>query len=64
MIEKIHINIIREHQVWNAFLAILEEEEKKIYAQLTAMKEADQLVRLNAELVLLNRLKSTRNKLI
>jgi hypothetical protein len=53
--------LIRDHIVWQAFLALIEFEKKKCVDKLEGKLSQEDLVRLNAEYSLLNRLSRARD---
>lgn len=52
--------IVLSIQCWNAFIALMEYEEKKIYDRLSTIRNSEDLIRMNAQLCLLRTLKQTK----
>ncbi len=53
--------IIKDKFTWDAFLAILAYEEGKIVAKLKGPKQAEELIRINAEYNLIQHMKNLRD---
>lgn len=55
--------IIREKIIWDAFVVLMEHEESELVTLLYSNKSSDELIRINAKLTLLEKLKRYRDKL-
>lgn len=56
--------IIRDKQVWDAFVSILDYEEQKIVDKLKGPKPQEDLIRINAEYTLIQNMKKLRDNCI
>lgn len=53
--------LIKDANAWNAFLIILDHQEAKALKKLEAICIAEELIRINAEVRLINQLRKARD---
>ncbi len=58
--DKLLSPLLRDKPVWDAFICLMEREEKRVYNLLKTRRTTEDLIRLNAELQLIDVLKKTK----
>lgn len=56
--------LIKDKIAWDAFMALLEHEESKCADKLSGKQNSEELIRINAEFMLIQKLKKARDNWI